>query len=393
MADNRWTVNLGFQTFQIWAMATGYVGIDLLRNPDDLRPPSLGRPHRRRCPSACGCADRGRVRNRRARFAIRAPGADRRRSARGAPGVAVRLAGTGAVLADHHREALARSGIDPERAASRGYETIGDKGRLAEIKVTAAGRNTPGMLVPLLDVRGSVWGYQYRPDTPRSPQWRAGSQVRDTDRTTQRPRYSPRCRRPARRPAIPLFITEGSKKADCAVAQGLCCVALMGVWNWRGTNNLDGKVALADWHDVALNGRRAILAYDGDVVRKESVHAAMDALGKYLAIKGARVEFLHLPDEDEKVGLDDYLVAHRSMSCGSWSSRSRRGRILATTDKLSRQKRPRRSAASTGPRCSTTSEPGLSGSSASSIQVTMTSWRCGALTRTSPASSTRLRGF
>lgn len=38
MADNRWTVNLGFQTFQIWAMATGYVGIDLLRNPDDLRP-------------------------------------------------------------------------------------------------------------------------------------------------------------------------------------------------------------------------------------------------------------------------------------------------------------------------------------------------------------------
>ena len=44
--------------------------------------------------------------------------------------------------------------------------------------------------------------------------------------------------------------------------------------------------------------------------RKESVRAAMDALGQYLSIKGARVEFLHLPDDDEKVGLDDFLVTH-----------------------------------------------------------------------------------
>ena len=53
-----------------------------------------------------------------------------------------------------------------------------------------------------------------------------------------------------------------------------------------------------------------IIAYDGDVARKESVGAAMDALGQYLTIKGASVHFLHLPDEDEKVGLDDFLMAH-----------------------------------------------------------------------------------
>jgi hypothetical protein len=215
----------------------------------------------------------------------------------------------GRVLADNHREALTRSGIDPERAASRGYETITNKQRLADIGVTPAGQRVPGLLVPLLDVRQSTWGYQFRPDTPRL---RGDRLVKYETPTDQRNGLDVPIGVGDQLgdPGIPLFITEGSKKADCAAAHGLCCVALAGVWNWRGTNNIGGKVALPDWHDVALNDRRVIIAYDGDVARKDSVRIAMDELGKYLAIKGARVEFLHLPDNDEKVGLDDYLVAH-----------------------------------------------------------------------------------
>jgi hypothetical protein len=214
-----------------------------------------------------------------------------------------------AALADHHREALARSGIDPERAAARGYETISDKQRLAEIKITPAGRRVPGLLVPLLDVRGSVWGYQLRPDIPRIMQ--TGRLVKYESPSDQRngidvpPGVGPMLADPS----IPLWVTEGSKKADCAAARGLCCVALLGVWSWRGTNTAGGKVALPDWQDVALNGRRVILAYDGDVARKESVRTAMDALAKYLGVKGARIEYLHLPDDDAgKVGLDDFLM-------------------------------------------------------------------------------------
>ena len=45
------------------------------------------------------------------------------------------------------------------------------------------------------------------------------------------------------------------RKADALVSIGLCCVALLGVWNFRGTNDAGGKVALADWESVALNGR------------------------------------------------------------------------------------------------------------------------------------------
>ena len=54
-------------------------------------------------------------------------------------------------LAPHHLEMLAASGITPEHAARRGYETITDKRRLAELKiVTAARSHVPGLLVPLL---------------------------------------------------------------------------------------------------------------------------------------------------------------------------------------------------------------------------------------------------
>jgi Protein of unknown function (DUF3631)/Domain of unknown function (DUF3854) len=213
------------------------------------------------------------------------------------------------MLADDHREVLTRSGIDPDLVPSRGYETITSTGRLAEIKIATAGRLIPGLLVPLRDVRGSVWGHQYRPDSPRMVGDRL---VKYETPTGQRngldvplgvgPKLAD--------PTIPLWITEGSKKADCAVAHELCCVALIGVWNWRGTNNLGGKVALSDFNDIALDGRRAIIAYDGDVAGKKSVHAAMDALARYLAYRGARPEFLHLPDEDSKVGLDDFLMSH-----------------------------------------------------------------------------------
>ena len=36
-----------------------------------------------------------------------------------------------------------------------------------------------------------------------------------------------------------------------------------------GTNTAGGKMALADWRDVALNSRRVIIAFDGDVARKD----------------------------------------------------------------------------------------------------------------------------
>jgi putative DNA primase/helicase len=219
-------------------------------------------------------------------------------------------AGGDNVINPDHLAMLAASGITPEHAAARGYETITDKRRLAELKIVKDARShVPGLLVPLLRREAAVWGHQYRPDVPRLLK---GKVVKYETPWQQRngldipPGVGPMLGDPE----IPLWITEGVKKADCGALHGLCIVGLIGVWNWIGTNSAGGKVALADWRDVALNdGRPVIIAFDGDMARNPSVQIAAHALANYLAIKGAHVEYLWLPDSEDKTGLDDYLVA------------------------------------------------------------------------------------
>ena len=60
-----------------------------------------------------------------------------------------------------------------------------------------------------------------------------------------------------------------------------------------------------DWDDVLLAGRDVVIAFDGDVQRKDTVRSALDALTKFLVGRGAVVTFCWLPDTDEKTGLDD----------------------------------------------------------------------------------------
>ncbi len=212
------------------------------------------------------------------------------------------------LLSDDHAQMLAESTITAAHAAARGYETITDPVRLDHLQIAKAARNTPGLLVPMLRVDGSVWGYQYRPDRPRL---RNGSVCKYETPTGQAngldipPGVGPQLADPD----APLWITEGVKKSDAGALAGLCIVGLVGVWNWMCTNTAGGKVALPEWRDVALNGRRVIVAFDGDVARKEQVQKAAKALASYLATKGATIEYLHLPDADDKTGLDDYLGA------------------------------------------------------------------------------------
>jgi hypothetical protein len=62
-------------------------------------------------------------------------------------------------IAPHHLEILAKSGISPEFAAQRGYETINESTPLAKLKLANDARNlVPGLQIPLRDKRGSVLG-------------------------------------------------------------------------------------------------------------------------------------------------------------------------------------------------------------------------------------------
>ena len=225
-----------------------------------------------------------------------------------------------------HLAMLAASGITPDHAALRGYETIDrqapagraeDRQGCPQPRPRPAGadaalrRLAPGATSTGPTIRGCATASSIKYETP----WR---QRNGLD-------FPPGVAPMLGDPAIPLWITEGVKKADCGALHGLCIVGLVRVWNWLGTNTAGGKMALADWRDIALNGRRVIIAFDGDMARKPSVQKAVHALAAYLAVKGARVEYLWLPDTDDKTGLDDYLwPGTPSRSCGAWSSRTSR---------------------------------------------------------------------
>ena len=212
-------------------------------------------------------------------------------------------------LLPQHQALIDGSGIDPEVAAARGYRSVTTKADMQRLGFSASQTRVPALLIPVHDVHGQIATYQARPDAPRI---RDGKPLK-----YETPRGShmvldvpPACRDRLGDPSIPLFITEGARKADAAASHDLCCIAVLGVWNWRGTNAHGGTVALPDFEVVALNGRDVYLVFDSDVVTQPAVRNALDRLAAVLRTRGATVRIVQLPagQGGTKVGLDDFLA-------------------------------------------------------------------------------------
>lgn len=116
-------------------------------------------------------------------------------------------------------------------------------------------------------------------------------------------------------PNQPLFFTEGSKKADSIVSKGGLALGLMGVYGFRGTNELGGKMLLPDFENVALNDRLIFLAFDSDVMTKAPVYHALERFLGLLKLRDSRVSVIYLPDgpNGEKWGADDFLAAGHTL--------------------------------------------------------------------------------
>ncbi len=186
-------------------------------------------------------------------------------------------------LAKHHEEMLLQeSGIDPEVIETRGYRTTEKRSEIKRLGFSESQCNPPGLLVPIFSPTGDITTYQHRPDAPRVGKGGKAIKYETPSRTRMALDVHPFAREKLGDPSYPLFVTEGVKKGDALVSRGLCAVALLGVWNWRGTNEYGGKVALTEWNHVALNGREVYVVFDSDVMLKPEVHAAMVRLKAYL---------------------------------------------------------------------------------------------------------------
>jgi hypothetical protein len=224
-----------------------------------------------------------------------------------------------------HRKFLSVRAVDDGVATERGYQSAVKKSDLLRLGFGRTQQLAPAIVIPIWSVRRAVESYQLRPDKPRLDdkgkarkyEMKAGSNMLlDAHPRLTRRRGGSNISLLAD-PKVPLFITEGVPKGDAAVSIGLCCIALLGVWNWRGSNEAKGKAALADWDSIVLNGRVVYIAFDSDVMEQRQVHSALTRLKPFLKSRGAAVKVIYLPrgDHGEKVGLDDYIAQKKLAKC------------------------------------------------------------------------------
>ncbi len=182
-------------------------------------------------------------------------------------------------LRPNHRQMLTESAISDDVIAERGYQSVTVKSKLKELGFGDFQCGVPTLVIPIHSFFGGIALYHHRPDQPRFDAKR-GRLVKYEFPKNQKMALDvhPRVRGLVRDPKVPLFITEGIKKADAAISMGLCCIGIVGVWNFRGTNEFGGKTALPDWEGIALKGandepRLVFICYDSDAMLKKEVHA------------------------------------------------------------------------------------------------------------------------
>lgn len=215
----------------------------------------------------------------------------------------------GIAIFDQHAEMLAASAVAPEVARERGYRSVDTKKNLQGRGFAPAQRRVPGLLIPIFGPTGTEpVSYQYRPDDPRSGEDDRAIKYETPAGSRVVLDVPPRVRQQLVDATVPLWITEGAKKADAAVSAGLCCVSLSGVWCWRCKRDDGTRGPLPEWDDVVLQDRKVFVCFDNDVTTKPEVRKALDALAEFLAGRGATVFVVLLPNDGAKVGLDDFLA-------------------------------------------------------------------------------------
>ena len=110
-------------------------------------------------------------------------------------------------------------------------------------------------------------------------------------------------------PEIPLFITEGAKKAASLISRGIPAVALAGVNNWSLTNQ-EGDKVLHPILTLLSKGREVVLCFDNDVKTKTRIDVK-NALEKLaIALTAAKNVHICYPPAlgQGKTGVDDYFA-------------------------------------------------------------------------------------
>jgi hypothetical protein len=186
---------------------------------------------------------------------------------------------------------LEESGISEEVVMGRRYRTVYEHQRLQELGFSEFQLATPALVVPLYSLGCDLANHQIRPDDPRLDEdgkpikyeTPAGSStVLDCHLRNAEKLMDPR---------EPLWITEGSKKADSGASRGLVVISLQGVWGW-----MQDKAPHPDWSLIPLANRTVYLCFDADVVEKDNVQKALSSLCEFLWDRRATAYVIPMED-------------------------------------------------------------------------------------------------
>ena len=210
----------------------------------------------------------------------------------------------------HQRMLFEESCLSTSVAEKRGYRTVTTRAELSRLGFSKPQQREPALVVPMYSPSGELITHQIRPDAPRKNgngkpikyETPAGSPIHLDVHPSQTKRV--------RDASVPLWVTEGVKKADSLVSRRQCVVALQGVWCWQR----DG-VPLHEWEDVRLWGRPVCVIFDSDVMTNPKVQTALEGLVSFLRGRGARVRVAYLPDAPGggKQGIDEFLTSGREL--------------------------------------------------------------------------------
>jgi hypothetical protein len=203
-------------------------------------------------------------------------------------------------LLPNHAEDLHRSGLSDETIKRwRCYSITADQpwvmGQLGfghvEAPVLALPILPPGRMEPNLNE------IVIKPDHPRRDGKGRPIKYETRPRSQNRIHLPLRCQEAINDPVVTLWITEGLKKAEKAAQEGLCCIALHGVWNWLSRISSDLSSPLADFDLIEIRGREVNIVFDSDIATNPSVRMAGRRLAEFLRKRGAKVYRVCLPED------------------------------------------------------------------------------------------------
>ena len=204
---------------------------------------------------------------------------------------------------------LRKSGLvadDAKRLQLRPYST-----KESEVLNLPRGADA-GYKIPYFDSRGkllSMFRYRYF-KTVSDSGFTAGAELRRYDQPDNTPVeiYLPRGYVDWDEIEL-LIVTEGEKKAACATKNGFPCIGLGGVWSFgrgKGDRRLHKTLTKLAWV-----GRVVHICFDSDVAKNPDIMRAENRVARELVDAGAVVHVDRIPpDGPDKVGLDNYIVAH-----------------------------------------------------------------------------------